>query len=308
MIAVGLFQVAVALVILGMAAILITLPTERTAEPRSSVVALEAMMVFCGFAWLATGIGSIARKNWARIGSMVLSTLWLFAGLVGFVLVLLMLARMAPGHPPLARLSTEDLHTAKTATVALLLTAYVLAPGVLLIFHSRTSVRETCLAGSPPRRELRRPIAIVALVSWLAVCALGAIIGLYHPMVVLFGFLVRGAAAIPLAIANAAISAAAAWGVWRHRMEGWWAAFLFTIFWAASQSVSFARGLDIEWIAREMGYEPASTTRAFDAAAFRPAIRVGVLALSWGLVALTLYAKRHFESARPEANSPPGMP
>ncbi|MDE3181744.1 MAG: hypothetical protein KGM47_19025 [Acidobacteriota bacterium] len=91
---------------------------------------------------LLSGIGSILRRNWARITMLVVSPIWLAAG----VALTVYFAVAGPpaigfsGHPALATIQMTIL----LVRVSFGLTMIVV-PAAFLLFYSRKSVKATCL-------------------------------------------------------------------------------------------------------------------------------------------------------------------
>jgi len=90
-----------------------------------------------GILFLIAGIGTLRRRNWARVLMMVFSTVWLVTGLAGGVLAAVQLVRR--GVPISAPKATILVHAELALTMLVL-------PTVFFLFYSRQSVRDACLA------------------------------------------------------------------------------------------------------------------------------------------------------------------
>src|SRR5262249_52189470 len=132
------------------------------------------------FIWL--GIGLALARRWARTLTIVLSWMWLVFGVAGFVILLFFLGPMTeairaqqPNLPP------EALMIMQVASGGIAACAYIILPGILLIFCQGESVRLTCERRDPkiPWTD-RCPMTVLAL-SLSLVLAFGsmALVPLY---------------------------------------------------------------------------------------------------------------------------------
>jgi len=117
----GLSEVALGVALLAAGAAVLV----RTAGDRTPVFALVV-----GAALLPAGIGSLRRRNWARVLSLVISGTCLALGTVWWLIVLVMLATM----------ERRDFRYSAMLLVILALLLIAL-PGILLLFYSRKGVR-----------------------------------------------------------------------------------------------------------------------------------------------------------------------
>jgi hypothetical protein len=295
---IGILQAALALLMLAFVALVLIIPM----PPSTGSGARWPSVVFpgaCGAALLVAAIGSILRKNWGRVASLVLSSLWLFGGLCALVFLAVLFPDIAAKQ---TSLSAEQRRLVFGSILGFSACGFVVLPSLLLLFYSRRSVRATFLAGSPTPRRPRPPVAIIALSSWLALGALGspAVLLLYRPTAMYFGVVFHGPLAVVVILTNAAIAAGMAWGIWRQRVAAWWAALFFTVFGSASGVISFWR-LDWWSMTRELRYrQPELAAHYFDVAAFWQFLRVSMALLGVLFVALVVYSRRYFQ---PQLNS-----
>jgi uncharacterized membrane protein SirB2 len=289
-IAFGIFQAGLASLILAYAVLILVvpMPPSTPSEPRF----LAALPGVWGAALLIAGVGLMFRKNWARVTSLVLNSLWLFGGIFGLLAVVVLFPGIVAKQPSMLAEPQRVLFSSVLAVVAAML---VVPPALLLFFCSRKSVRATCLAGSPPRQGVRRPVAVVVLASWAAVGTLGSLagVGLFDPAAILFGTVLNGPMAVAVLLTNSALSAGVTWGVWRQRAEGWWAALFLSLFWAVSGAVSSIRK---DWWStmRELRPSQPVLETPYDTAVFGQVIGVSVVILGAAFVVLVLYARRYF--------------
>jgi hypothetical protein len=273
----GVMQALVGLACWGMAALVSVVPQPEGAPQAGRGTGLAAFALI-GAAFLAAGIGSVLRKQWARLLSLVLNGLWLFSGVCGAATILLVVPRTNPSAASPAML-------AGIATVFAF--TMVLPPLVLLFFYSRKSVRASCTGGVPGQ-----PTAVLILAGWFLLGACGSVPGLFGPpVVVLFGWFLRGVPALLFGGGMACLMIFTGWSIYRRRRIGWTIGIGLVCFWLAGGAVTFAR-TNLSQMFREMGIaaQPAFESYGGVFLAFG-------LAIAAAQLGLLLYTRRYIAAA-----------
>lgn len=178
--------------------------------------------------------------------------------------------------------------------IAVVVVLFVLVPGGFVLFYRSPQVRATCeVKDHKARWTDRRPLPILGLTLMLA---MGVLAPFYLPIsggMVYFGVLLRGAAAVAVALGVAAASAWCAWRVWQLDVRGWWASL---ILWMGLGAAN-ARMLDPEtqrqmYEATGVPPEQIEDMAAFmlPAGAMLPLMALVLL----GLLAFFLYTRQYF--------------
>lgn len=106
-------------------------------------------VLFAAF-FFAGGIGTLLRKNWARIVMLIGSCIWLVFGLLGVVFLFILLPNAMQSLP---NLPPGDAHVVLAVAIAMEVAFGMLLPLGFLIFYTRKSVKATFqLQGRPPTR------------------------------------------------------------------------------------------------------------------------------------------------------------
>ena len=317
LIAFGVFEI-----LLGACCLLITLfalmslvipRPSHTAETPAGAHA--AMVVGVGFYvmiaafFLVAGIGSILRRNWARILTLIGSGLWLFIGTLGTIFFLFLFPKIMAAQYPVQPVPQHIEHIVMGSTVLMAIVFGILLPLTFLIFYSRKSVKATCLArgattaaGAVSSRKL--PVPVIILGAWEALAAVSALFPLVSPVraTCLFGYVVRGWTAVAVVVAFSALSAAAAWLIYRMRLTGWNISLLKLLFFGVSTVLSLASG-SMSQLLVEMGQTPGQEQFEYLFPQFMTVVMVATLIMCTIYLALLIYSRRFFLSATPSAAS-----
>lgn len=153
--------------------------------------------------FFVAGIGSIRRRNWARILMLIASSFWLLCGSMGAAFMFFLFPKIMEAQhdvPP------NGGHILFAVMFSVLAFFGVLLPLMFLIFYSRKSVKATCLAreasskaaaagptakaGSTSRKL---PIPVIILPVWEAITAVSGLSILIVPVpaTAMFGYMVR---------------------------------------------------------------------------------------------------------------------
>jgi hypothetical protein len=301
----GGLQIILAIGALGLLALVLV--SRRMLPPdvaKASPVAFQVVM-WGGVAavFLALGIGSIQRRRWARILTLVVSGFWLFSGVLAGVVVAFVLPGVLKGLTSLGPSARPAFLVAGSVFVFF----QVLLPSAFLIFYARRDVAATCEArdtnaGFADRVPL--PIFLVALLY--AVTAAGTLASALMAVLPYPGGILTGPPAAAILMVSAALSAVTAWGVYRRRLWAWWTAVVLSATGTVYGVLTYSR-VDPDALYRAQGFDPERLRTPGMPDLFRsPVMWVGMLA--WGVLYLgfLFWARRYF--AIPAAGDSPLRP
>jgi hypothetical protein len=206
---------------------------------------MTAFMICLSIFGIATGIGLILLKNWARISVLIWGGLAVFFGVLGIPIALLMPLSVPPGTAELPPGSVQLLHGMLLAIYGL-----PLAVGVwwLILFNRKTIKAQFVGTASPSDSDVpqkpRCPLP-VAVLAWLYITSILNLLFLpffpVHAPVFLFGILLPdrfGPAVLILSFLAFTVS-----GVGLLKLKPW--SYSLTIglqvFWLTSTAVSMLR-------------------------------------------------------------------
>lgn len=259
--------------------------------------------------FLVAGIGSILRRNWARILMLVGSVVWLSVGALATLSLLFLFPRIWAMQHPASPAAQHVEHIVMGGIVLMAIVFVILLPLTFLIFYSRKSVKATCLAreGTPaPAATLSRklPIPVIVLVVWESLGAISMLPLLIFPVraTFLFGYTLRGWTAVVLMLSFSALSAAAAWLIFRRRLAGWTISFWKLLSFGASAGVSLATG-SVSRLFVEMGPPRGQEQFAQLFPQFTMLLMVAALIACAAYLALLIYSRRFFLSPTASAAS-----
>jgi hypothetical protein len=171
--------------------------------------------------FVSVGVGTIRKRRWAQALSVVVSAMWLAAGVVATLLLIAM-----------------------GSGVKLILTAVVLAnvlPLLLFLYSGRPAVRAIFQAADVPRWTDRVPLPVLAVVIVLAFASLALLANLANPSLVFGGQRITGA---PAALALLGLAILCAWlavQLYRLKESAWWAVVLLQVLGCVIAGASFVR-------------------------------------------------------------------
>jgi len=298
-----------------MAVALLILPSrpfaEQTAMSRLAVM-IAATLFYGGAAafFLTAGIGSIQRRNWARILMLVGSGFWLAIGVLGTLFILLFFPALMRQE---GRIPPEAQQGVLIVIIAILGFFMVLMPAVFLVFYSRKSVKATCLASraehvSAPvvsaslKPKLPAPVLVLALWEGLGIFAVFAFVMVRATVV--FGVVLHGAAAFLMLCGFSALAGSAAWFIYQRRLIGWFIALIKVLFGLASTITTLA-GHDIMQLYREMGLSEAQLRIYERFPQLNPLVWGWSLLVMTALLGFILYTRKFFLPARTEGPAAP---
>ncbi|HEV2501383.1 MAG TPA: hypothetical protein VGY31_17560 [Terriglobia bacterium] len=303
----GVAEILIACLFLLLALLMLLIPFTRppgqapVVTPQMQVgMKIFGFAVYAGFAalFLLIGIGSIMRKNWARITMLVVSALWLAAGVLATVVIMLMMPTLMHTAGQIPPATQRWIFGVMTTMMAILM---IVIPAIFLFFYSRKSVKATCqsgIAGQIPGASSGVPVPIIILTIWQGLGVITLFSYLLLKSMVVFGIVLHGAEGFLVALACSAVSLYAAWLIYHRKFTGWVIALCYAVFWTAGSIVTFA-GHDINTVYRQMGLWGKNTAAAI--APFPQAQAIIWLSCLFFLVvfvAFLLYTRKFFVRAQ----------
>lgn len=248
------------------------------------------------FVWL--GIGSILARRWARALLLMLSWVWLVSGVFGVAITAWAVSSMSlPATPGGEPVPDAILGVVIVTAIAIGTVAFVLLPGVLILFYRSRHVIATCEASDPEVRWTDRcPPPVLALSVGLGLMALSGLptAWAYRGLVPFFGVLVGGAPGMTLHVLMTAIWAYGAWATARLKPTGWWIAVVAFAAMLASATITFARVDPIE-LFRAMGSPESQIITMQDAGLLSPRIwQLCLWLLGLPTLGYVIYLKKYF--------------
>ena len=213
--------------------------------------------------FITVGIGSMRAKNWARIAMLAISWIWLVIGVFSVaVLGLLMptifrqqqaeMQRQGLSHP----LPPEFYHSLLVITLAFQVVVMVILPLVFIIFYTSKNVKATCLGDSAIRLGTgsNLPVPLLILLGWAILGLLGAVVAMWLNIALIMSVVVKGIAARAVFGLYGIAYAYSIHGIYKRKIEGWWAALFLASFGSVSTLISHLRTDPIQFY-REFGQE-----------------------------------------------------
>ena len=247
--------------------------------------ALASAVIVYGLAaayFVATGVGSIRCRRWARALSVVVSALWMAAGIVGGLMIAVVMPRVlaAQGIPNTAAATG-------CAAVAVLVGGIGL-PLILFLFYRRADVRSTCeRIDTKSRWTDRVPLPVLAVILVLSFGAIALIANLASPRFTLIGREVTGATAAITLFALAGLSAVVAVQLYRLKESAWWTLILLQLIGVAIAVSSL--------MTNDPGRTAPAGAEAEIAAIYRDPLFLAILAATWiAYFAFLVYLRRFF--------------
>lgn len=280
----GLIAFGALQIVLGLLCALLVLYIASGSElavrqgPSGGATLASGLMVY-GVAtafFVGVGVGSIKRKRWAVALSAVVSAMWLAAGVVATLLLLVVLPTVE-----------QRMHVSAPATIAAALIAGVVLPLTILLFYRRPAVRAACETSDIPRWTDRVPLPVLAVMIVLAFGCLAMLANLANPVIAIFGTNITGA---PAAITLLALAILSAWLVvqcYRLKESAWWTLVLLQVAGCVIAAISLARG---------GSPKPDTTATGFDMSeVYRSPFFIAIIVGSWlAYFAFLLYLRRYF--------------
>jgi MFS family permease len=230
--------------------------TGRAADFRTVmpvVVMYDALAVM--FIWL--GIGSIMTRRWARALLLILAWVWLLTGVI-MIGVMAIVLPMAFAHSPPGGQSLPE--GTRIVMVIFMLgfmsVAFLILPGLLVLFYRSRHVKATCEARDPVVRwtdACPLPVLALSLMLGFGVLSMLPIMLLYHGVIPFFGRFVSGVPGTTLLLVMLTLWCYCAWATYKLKLAGWWITFIGFGVLMVSVLITFARA-DLMDMYRLMGY------------------------------------------------------
>ncbi|HEV8659422.1 MAG TPA: hypothetical protein VGS96_12450 [Thermoanaerobaculia bacterium] len=189
-----------------------------------SGAAMASGLVVYGLAtvyFVGVGVGSIRKRRWARALSVVVSAIWLAAGIVTTLLLVIV--------------------GSNATLIGGAIVFAILLPLVLLLFYSRPAVRATCEAFDAPRWTDRVPLPVLAVVIVLAFASLALMANLANPSLSFAGQKITGAPAALTLLGLAILCAWLAVQLYRLKESAWWVVVMLQVIGCVIAGASFMR-------------------------------------------------------------------
>ena len=114
------------------------------------------------------------------------------------------------------------------------------------------------------------------------------------PATLVFGFVVRGPAAVLVYLAHSILSGYAAWSIYRQKLIGWYIALLKAAFWVVSMMVTYALHSDLLPLYRQIGLNAHTMDLYTQAPQLLTISWVGMMVGMTLLLVFVLYARKCF--------------
>jgi hypothetical protein len=257
-------------------------------------VMLPAAFLYLGLAvyYLATGMGSVRLRRWARPIVVAVSWIWLVTGVFSLAVSAVFLPKMMEqARPP--GVDSEAFSFAQGCTFFFLVIFDLILPGLFVTFYGRPDVRATFERRDPvPRWTDRCPTPVLGLAFVIAWSALAMLLSAVMP---LFG---GGLASALICLGIAALLALLAWATYKLRPWAWWAVLFFWLLGALSAASFAQQGMDWKQLYGQMGV-PADQVQMIEKMGLFEFLRspemLGlVAALVLGTLLFLFWVRKHF--------------
>ena len=273
-------------------------------DPASSMnsgamIAGLLMYVFVAICFVWMGIGSILARRWARALVLVTSWIWLFGGMMGLGVILLLMPDMHNQMGEIEEVSRQIIAVIKYVMIGIMTIIYIVIPGVLILFYGSKHTKATCEQRDPHIRWTDKcPLPVLA-VSLTFGCGAASIycMGFYGWAMPFFGFILSGIAGLAIVFIGSLLFAYVAWGTYRLNIYAWWCAVLLILVWGISSVMTFTR-VNIIAYYEKMGFAAEQLEMMKQMAIAQSPWMVQLCGV-WVVVALVylLYIRRFFLSS-----------
>ncbi|HEU5181565.1 MAG TPA: hypothetical protein VFW45_12315 [Candidatus Polarisedimenticolia bacterium] len=256
---------------------------------------------------LMGGAGTLGRRRWARILMIVIATFWMIFGMLASIAILAMVPIILEETQKAGRILVPGV----TAIVWMLVGGGTFffgigLPGSMLLFYTRPSVKAAFAARDPEEVAARRlPLALSILAVWIGIGAVASVCSAPYGILVLFGAILTGPAAVALMLAGGGVQAFFVWGIVRRQGWIWWGIFAYYLLLGISAAVSLKGGsLDevMRRIGATTGREPSQQAILEWTKTWTPWI---VLVSQLLFLCFLVYTKRYFRTRTSEAGASP---
>lgn len=259
-----------------------------------------------GVSWSVLGVGSVLKRNWARVAVLGAAWAWIICGAIGTIIF----SVAGPAIMELGRKNHPGSQSDPVITAIVLIfmvlsfaAVMLVPPSVMGYFYSRPSVRATCVHGIFVPK-LPTLLAVVAGWEFMGAAVMLLCLSIWAK-VMIFGFVAEYFATKLATILTLAGHVYAGWALSQGHKSGWKLALANALFWLASAFVTLAWHGPVGMY-RELG----SSNTKIQFFQEHPVIVASLLAISLGLraldVAALLLAKRYLPvAAAPPSSSHP---
>jgi len=284
--------------------------------PAGSYVSGICSYSFAAALLITLGVGSIRARRWAWALNLILSWVWLIAGVIATIGITVFMpgifaasfrqaASQSPDAPPVP---TGVLAVVLTFMIVLMSVFLVLLPIAFLLFYRRKDVEETCKRRDPVERWTDRSPLPVLAVSVLFGC--GAVyyllLAVTTPLVPFFGRYLTGLPGSAALVVIAAVDLFLSISLYRLRLAAWWIAVGMVVLRMISAILTFRRA-DLLQAYSKMGWSQTQLQQM----STNPGFRSGTVFLWWSVAFIALFLgylvwiKRYFRGpAAPGALEP----
>lgn len=235
----GLIGFGVLQILIGLACVMLVLYIASGSElavrqgPGGGAALASGLIVYgvASVYFVSVGIGSMKRRRWAQALSVVVSAMWLAAGVVGAFMLILLLPSIE-----------QRFHASGLAIMSGAFVVAILIPLAMLFFYRSESVRAICERADIPRWTDRVPLPVLAVMIVLGFGSLALVASLANPEIAMFGTTITGA---PAAVTLLGLAILSAWLVvqfYRLRESAWWTLVLLQVIGCVAATISLVRG------------------------------------------------------------------
>ncbi len=217
-------------------------PVEAQPFVRSAMLATLGFMMCLAIFGIATGIGLILLRNWARISALIWGGLCVFFGAVGIPM-----AFFIPLVPPesVPNLSADGMQAVRW--ILLFFYGLPLIVGIwwLILFNRKTVKAQfaaTATSTGPGRTQRSRCPLPVAVLAWFYITSILNLLFLpflpFHVPTFVFGRVLSGSAGVTVLMLSSLAFAAAGVGLLKLKLWSYSLTLGLQVFWLASGAVS----------------------------------------------------------------------
>jgi uncharacterized membrane protein len=277
--------------------------------PRSSLVMGMLTYGLLAAVLVTLGIGSTMAKRWARALNLILSWIWLIAGILVTVALtafmpstfLVGMRAAAEQNPNAGDVPTGVMAVILTFIIVFMAIFLIFLPLAFLLFYRSSNVEETCKHRDAVERWTdRRPLPLIA-VALLAACSAVyyVLLGVSTPLFPFFGRYLTGLQGTIAFLLFAIVDAYIAISFFRLKVVGWWVAVIALTLRMISAAITI-RHADLAEAYSRMGWSQMQV----EAMRSNPMFRGGAF-LWWSFAFMVIYMgfllwlKRYFRPAAP---------
>ncbi len=292
----GLFSLVFAAFMVGMRSLLP--PEARDKQSLLGTIIIAIVYLILAVIFFVMAYGTLRKRNWGRILSIVISSCWLAFGVLVVVIYAVVLPTILPEIQSQQRTGAPEVNMGVVLGIlfTFMIAFGVAIPLVLLFFYTRPSVKATFLQGVP-QKQGGFPVVIGVLMFLYALAALSMFFVLFNPHgTILFAMVLPRWPAKLYFVVMLVACAYIIYAMYKRRKAGWSLALGFTLFGLASGLVTSIFGGDPIELYRRMGM----TEQELDMFRRMPAFAKAINLFSYVMVgihlALLAAARKYFDA------------